>query len=241
MRHSYRPDIPPQPQPYRTQVCDPVGLVAGMFEALGITEGIDQATQQDPERRMVTAGQAVTAMVRTGLGLLQHQLDLVPHLFQHKPLARLIAPGMHASPLNDATLGRTLDTLDEAGVTTLYSLIAATAAQRLGQTPTATPLERTSCHVDGRSKSHEEPEEHVMHIPRGYSRDRRPDLHHVMLDLMGEHRAGMPVLLQPLRGKRSDAQAFGQLMTDHRALERAENLHKLAETRIKWMTRVPAT
>ena len=31
MRHSYRPELPPQPQPYRTQVLDHLGLVAGMF------------------------------------------------------------------------------------------------------------------------------------------------------------------------------------------------------------------
>ncbi len=49
MRHSYRPDIPPKPQPYRTQVLDHLGLVAGMFEELGITEVIDRATKQDPE------------------------------------------------------------------------------------------------------------------------------------------------------------------------------------------------
>ena len=48
MRPSYRPAIPPKPQPYRTQVLDHLGLVAGMFEELGITEIIDRATQQDP-------------------------------------------------------------------------------------------------------------------------------------------------------------------------------------------------
>ena len=69
MRHSYRPELPPQPQPYRTQVLDHLGLVAGMFEELGIAEVIDRATKQDPEMRMVTAGHAVKAMVLNGLGL----------------------------------------------------------------------------------------------------------------------------------------------------------------------------
>ena len=55
MRHSYRPAIPPKPQPYRTQVLDHLGLVAGMFEELGITEVIDRATKQDPAMRIVTA------------------------------------------------------------------------------------------------------------------------------------------------------------------------------------------
>ncbi len=136
MRHSYRPTIPPKPQLYRTQVLDHLGLVAGMFEELGITEVIDQATQQDPEMRIVTAGHAVKAMVLNGLGFINQQLYLVPHFFQNKPISRLIAPGIQASHLNDDTLGRTLDTLYEAGVTALYSLIAATAAKRLGLIPT---------------------------------------------------------------------------------------------------------
>jgi Domain of unknown function (DUF4277) len=79
MRHSYRPDIPSPPQPYRTQVLDHLGLVAGMFEELGITEVIDLATQQNPARRLVTVSRAVKAMVLNGLGFVNQQLDLVPH------------------------------------------------------------------------------------------------------------------------------------------------------------------
>jgi transposase len=167
MRHSYRPAIPPKPQPYRTQVLDHLGLVAGMFEELGITEVIDQATKHDPAMRIVTAGHAVKAMVLNGLGFLNQQLSLVPHFFQHKPISRLIAPGMQASHRNDATLGRALDTLYAAGLTALYRLIAATAAQRLGLTSTFRHLDTTRFHVDGRSNSAEAPDEQVVHITQG--------------------------------------------------------------------------
>ena len=167
MRHSYRPTIPPPPQPYRTQVLDHLGLVAGMFEALGITEVIDRATTQDPEMRIVTAGHAVTAMVLNGLGFLNQQLDLVPPFFQTKPLSRLIAPGLQASHLHDDTLGRPLDTLSDFGVTALYGLIAATAATRLGLTRLCSHLDTTSFHVDGRSNSAQPPDEQVVHIPQG--------------------------------------------------------------------------
>ena len=257
MRHSYRPAIPPQPQPYRTQILDHLGLVAGMFEELGIAEVIDQATKQDPEMRIVTAGHAVKAMVLNGLGFVNQQLYLMPHFFQNKPLSRLIAPGIQASHLNDDTLGRALDTLYASGGTALYSLIAATAAKRLGLAPTFTHLDSTSFHVDGRYNSDEEPEEHVIHITRGYSRDQRPDLNQVMLDLIVEHQAGIPVLMKPLSGNSSDAHDFGQVITDHiaqlqitygmtflvadSALYSAENLQKLADTNLKWITRVPAT
>jgi transposase len=207
--------------------------------------------------RIVTAGHAVKAMVLNGLGFLNQQLYLVPHFFQNKPISRLIAPGIQASHLNDDTLGRARDTLYAVGVTELSRLIAATAAKRLGLTAMFTHLDSTSFHVDGRSNSDEEPGEHVMHITRGYSRDQRPALNHVMLDLIVEHQAGIPVLMQPLTGNSHDTHAFGQIITDpmaqlqttygttflvaDSALYSAENLQKLAETRLKWIPRVPAT
>jgi transposase len=228
-----------------------------MFEELGITEVIDRATKQDPEMRIVTAGHAVKAMVLNGLGFVNQQLYLVPHFFQHKPISRLIAPGIQASHLNDDTLGRALDTLYDFGVTALYSLIAATAAARLGLTPTFSHLDTTSFHVDGRYNSDQAPDEQVVHITHGYSRDHRPDLNQVMLELVVEHQAGIPVLMQPLSGNSHDGKAFGQVVSDHiaqlhticpsaylvadSALYSADNLHKLAETSLKWITRVPAT
>jgi transposase len=62
-------------------------------------------------------------------------------------------------------------------VTELYSLIAATAAKRLGLTPTFAHLDTTSFHVDGRYNSAQPPDEQVVHITQGYSRDHRPDRH----------------------------------------------------------------
>jgi transposase len=245
------------PRPYFSEVLDHLGLVAGMFEELGIGDVIDHATQQNPETRFVTVGNAVKAMVLNGLGFVNQQLYLVPMFFHHKPTQRLVAPGIEAAHLNDDALGRALDTLYAYGVTELYSLIATTAAQRLGLAPTFAHLDSTSFHVDGRYNSDEKPDEHVIHITRGYSRDQRPDLNQVMLDLIVEHQAGIPVLMKPLSGNSSDAHGFGQIIDDHvaqlqitygttflvadSALYSAENLQKLSETRTKWITRVPAT
>jgi len=48
-----------------------------------------------------------------------------------------------------------------------------------------------------------------VHITHGYSRDHRPDLNQVMWELVVEHQAGLPGLMQPLRGNRPDGTAFG--------------------------------
>jgi transposase len=204
-------------QTYRSQIFDHLGLVAGMVDELGIGDVIDKATPQNPEMRDLTVGEAVKAMVLNGLGCINQALYLVPRFFQNKPTSRLMAPRVAPEQLNDDALGRALDTLYDYGVTELYSLIAATAATRLGLAPTFAHLDRTSFHVDGRYNSEEEPDAEVMHITRGYSRDHRPDLNHVMLELMVEHQAGIPVLMPPLSGHSRDAHAFGQMVKDHLA------------------------
>lgn len=244
-------------QPSHRQILDHLGLVAGMFDELGIADVIDQATQQNPETRIVTVGHAVKAMVLNGLGVVNQRLYLVPMVFHNKPTQRLMAPGLEAQHLNDDMLGRALDTLYDYGVTALYSLIATTAAPRLGVRPTFAHLDSTSFHVDGRYNSAEEPDAHVIHITRGYRRDHRADLHHVRLDLIVEHPAGIPLLMQPLSGNTSDAIDFRHVVTEHlaqwhttdgtaylvadSALYNEDHLQQLAHTRSQWITRVPAT
>jgi len=242
---------------YRTEIIDHLGLVAGMCEELGIAETIDQAIPQAPFMRYVTIGQAVQAMILNGLGFVSQQLYLVPHFFQNKPIPRLIGPGIYARHLNDDTLGRALDSLYDYGVTELYSLIAVTAAKRLDLAPQMVHLDSTSFHVDGRYNQDEEPDASVIHITRGYSRDHRPDLNQVILELIVEHQAGIPLLMKPLSGNRQDSREFGEVIERHIdqlqatygatyvvadcALYSEENLEKLAQTQMKWITRVPAT
>jgi transposase len=203
--------MPDQPT-YRSQVLDHLGLVAGMFDELSLGDIIDHATQQHPEMRDLTVGEAVKAMVLNGLGCINQALYLVPRFFQHKPPYRLISPRVSPEQLNDDALGRALDTLDDYGVTELYRLIAATAAKRLGLSPTYMHLDSTSLHVDGRYNRDEPPAEQGVHITKGYSRAHRPDLNQVMGELIVEHQAGIPVLMTPLSGNRSDPQAFGQVI-----------------------------
>jgi transposase len=104
---------------YRSQVFDHFGLVAGMFDELGLGDVIDQATQQNPEMRDLTVGEAVKAMLLNGLGFINQALYLVPRFFQHKPTSRLIAPRVAPAQLNDDALGHALDTLYAYGVTEL--------------------------------------------------------------------------------------------------------------------------
>jgi transposase len=245
------------PDQYSSRVLNHLGLVAGMYDELGVGEVIDQVIVQDMERRHVSLAQAVKAMVLNGLGFTQRALYLTPQFFQDKPVERLIGPGVDAAQLNDDVLGRTLDALYDYGVTSLYSQLAAQAVSRLGLSSRFGHLDSTSFHVDGDYASDAQDEAGVVRLTRGYSRDHRPDLNQVVLQLIVERQAALPVLMQPLSGNSSDKTSFreainthiNQLRSDVRleyvvadsALYASETLQALDQQQVGWISRVPNT
>jgi hypothetical protein len=246
----------PDPAPYRSQVLDHLGLVAGRFDALGMGDVIDQATPQHPAMRDLTVGEAVQARVRHGLGCMNQALDLVPRWCQHKPTSRLMAPRMVPAQLNDDALGRALEPRDADGVPALSSLLATTAAERRGLVPRLAHLDRPSVHVEGRDNRAAEPADAVVHLIRGYRRAHRPDFNPGMVALLVAPHAGMPILRNPRSGHSREVLACGEAVRAHvppcqttygmtslvadGALDREANLQQLAQPHLPWSTRGPA-
>lgn len=238
-----------------SRTLDHLGLVAGMYDELGLGEVLDRSIPQDTSQRQVTVGQAVKALVLNGLGFINRALYLAPQFFADKPTERLIGEGILPEHLNDDMLGRALDTLYEHDVTALYTLISAQACRRLGLVRLTAHLDSTSFHADG--DYDREAHQGVVELRPGYSRDHRPDLNQVMLNLIVEQRAGLPLLMQPLSGNSNDTTSFGHLIEQHidrlntthhvdywvadSALYSAANLQTLAAHRGHWITRVPET
>jgi len=228
-----------------------------MYDELGIGEMLDELIVQDFENRKISIGQAVKAMVLNGLGFTNQRLYLVPHFFANKPTERLIGEGVTPDQLNDDVLGRALDALFEHGVTALYSQVAQSAAERLGLDVEYSHLDGSSFHVDGRYNSSEEPEPGVIHITQGYSRDHRPDLNQVVLNLICDQQAGIPLLMAVLSGNTDDKSSFRRIVRDHlsqlqvdyapsyfvadSALYNKQSLQALEERMMLWISRVPAT
>jgi transposase len=69
---------------YTSQSIDHLGMVSAMFDELGIAEIINKNIEQDVSQRIVSAGQAMKAMVLNGLGFSQRRLYLTPHFFLNK-------------------------------------------------------------------------------------------------------------------------------------------------------------
>ena len=241
---------------YNSYNLDHLGLIAGMVDELGLPELIDTVIKQDHDQRQVSVGVCVKAMILNGLGFVNRALYLMPHFFKDKPIERLLGKGVEAEHLNDDTLGRALDAIYAYDAEKLYSQLAAQSVKRLGLSCQIGHIDSTSFHVDGIYNSdQDEVEEGVIRITQGYSRDHRPDLNQVILQLISEHQAGIPLWMSALSGNRSDKESFRQTLNTYlkqlqegvglslivadSALYTAKTLQDMDD--FPWITRVPET
>lgn len=207
---------PQQIAHYDSKCLNHLGLVAGMYDELGIGELIDRLLLKDDERRFVSIGQATKAMVLNGLGFANRALYLTPLFFQDKPVDRLIGQGIEAAHLNDDMLGRALDAIYDYGPDNLYSQLSAFVVKKLGLLCEFGHMDSTSIHVDGQYNTiKDEVEEGVIQIIKGYSRDHRHDLNQVVLQLICERQAGIPLLMNSLSGNSSDKDSFRDMINAH--------------------------
>jgi len=230
-----------------------LGLVAGMYDELGIGKSVDTFISQDMQQRNLSIGQVLKALVLNGLGFANQRLYLLPHFFDGKPVEQLLGEGVTASDLNDDVTGRMLDSIYEAGASDIYRVIAMQALQTLGLSCHMSHIDTTTFHTDGQYNQADE--EGVIKITKGYSRDHRPELNQFGLKLIVEGQAGIPMMMEALSGNDNDKTRFRETIRDHigqlqddfstqhllgdSALFCAETL-KLMEGLI-WTSRVPET
>jgi len=249
---------------YTTQVLDHLGIVAGICQQIGLIEQIDE--QVADTGRKVSVGQAVQALVLNGLGFVNRPLYLMPEFYANKPVEALVGDGISAADLNDDCLGRALEHLAEAGVTEVFAKVSAHALQVFGIETRFAHLDTTAFSLHGEydpEKTTVGDEEPVpIQVTYGYSKDHRPDLKQAVLGLIcpgiplryaNQH--SIPVWLTALDGNRADKSSFPDIakaylaqfeaeaatpyLVADSALYGATTLQNLSK--IKWVTRVPAT
>lgn len=235
---------------------DHLGLVAAMVDELEIEKSVDSAIAVDTNKKILSHGILTKAMILNGLGYVNKQLYLTPQFFKDKPLERLFSQTMNAQQINDDALGRTLDAIYDYGVSELYEKIAHKAISNLGLSPQTIHLDSTSFHVDGNYNSNSSNDEKIIHITKGYSRDHHPNLNQVVLNLIVEHQAGIPLMMKTADGNQIDTQAFASIVDTHidslkavsegtltligdAALFTQKGLEAIKEKKIDFISRVP--
>lgn len=237
---------------------DHLGIVAGVCQEIGLVEYFDRLDERVHAR--VTLGQAIQAMVLNGLGFSNRRLYLVPQFFEHKPVERLIGPGITPADLNDDCLGRALDWLTAHDLTALFAGLAHQARRRFAVEAEVVHVDGTSFSVEGAyeaEEGEEESNEMLIRITYGYSRDHRADLKQWQLSL-ATTTSGVPIGLQLLDGNASDRATLAQQVAEVASQFRAEreeepiyvadsalyseaSMRELERKAVWWISRVPET
>ncbi|TKG27223.1 IS1634 family transposase, partial [Vibrio breoganii] len=243
------------PQPVIKRL-DHLGLIAAFCHEIDLPGLIDRIIPKHSEHN-VSHGDAVLAMILNGLGFHSRTLHMFSDFFETKPISKLLAKDIEAYHLTDDVLGRTLDALFEADVSILYQVIAEHTVEKLGLKTDSVHLDITSFHVDGEYAQSAEDDINSIQLVKGYSRDHRPELNQVVLELICENQAGLPVYMQALSGNTNDAKAFSEVTKRHihclkaaqnsryfiadAALYTSDSICSLNEQKQKFITRVPMT
>ena len=235
------------------QRLDHLGLVSGFCKEIGLEELINNRMPKESHKSMISNGTLLVAMILNGLGFVSRTLHMYPEYFSEKPTERLLGKGILPSHINEDVMGRFLDSLYELGVSGLYQEIALRVVKYLKLPCKSLNIDTTSFHLDGQYER--DIDAKSIHITRGYSRDHRPDLNQVVLSLITENQAGIPLYMQAVSGNVNDTETFKKTVKSHlkslkaayhntyfigdAALYIEETVQALAEQGQLFITRVP--
>jgi transposase len=186
---------------------DHLGILAGVIQDLGIIEMIDSRIAPD-EREEITTGEAIAGMIINGLGFSDRPMSLTPQFFEGKALDALIREGITPDMLNRFKLGRSLDDVYSYGCDSLFSEIALGVCQKESIDLRFNSLDTTSFSLTGDYDL--DSDEHGVLVTYGYSKDKRPDLKQVILELMVSQDGGIPFMSKSHDGNASDNIVFKQ-------------------------------
>ena len=223
-----------KPQDIEIQNIDHLGIVAGIIDAIGIVEIINELIGVEKGEK-VNAGQVVKAMIINGLGFVSKPLYMFPEYFETIACEHLIGAGVKPEYLNDDKLGRVMDKLFIRGLDTIFFIIALKAAQKFGVSLSTSHLDSSSMHVHGQYNTslpevifesqkvgdNQELEEIAVKSPKeitityGYSRDHRPDLKQFIIEMICTGDGDIPIFLKLASGNQADSSCFGQIAVEY--------------------------
>ena len=158
------------------RLCAAPALGMALMESLGIPDMIDEACDWDRSRRNMSPGQLAKAVCGT---MFTHNkkraLSNVRDFYETASVDTLFGAEGHDS-LNDAAIGRTLDTLYEADTTNLFFDIASRTKAKLSLEPRYMHLDGSNITVSKNPEASEEEKKGSAPVPGfGHPKDGRTD------------------------------------------------------------------
>jgi len=230
---------------------DHLGLVAGVFDDLGISEVIDESIPKTRDYKLQHSA-IIKGLVINGLGFTERRLYIYPTYFKDLALEKLFGPGISPEDFNEDTVGRTLDRINRFGSTKLFNLIAMKCMQKLAFGIQLLHVDTTSFSVHGQYEGDDcQP---AIEITFGHPKDGRWDLKQFVLSMV-TNQCGIPLFVQAHSGNKSDKKTLIETIENLKsnldfsdksyfaadsAFFSSENINLLGD-RTLWISRVPST
>jgi len=229
---------------------DHLGLIAGIIDDLEIENIVNSLIETD-KREKVSAGSIVKAIILNGLGYLSKPLYLFPEFFRDKPVERLLGEGIKAEEINDDKIGRVMDDIYDISLDKLWTEIGLNILKKYDINTEFSHLDSSSISLEGQYNQSNQ-EDNLVNITYGYSKDKRPDLKQIMIDIMVSNDGDIPLLLRVGNGNESDKKVFVEFIKKYQenfeletiyvadsALYTTQNLAEMKKQELRWLTRVP--
>lgn len=192
------------------------GLVAGTCKLLKIKEFIDLRLPKTSNNYKLSHGDIFVCMIVNALGFTSQPVYLYPEFFQGVDTKILFGEDFDPKYLNDDAVERTLDAIFDYGVSKLYLELGQEVLPQITKSSCLYHLDSTSFHVHGEkydnfrriSVVQGKSEQESVKITHGYSRDGHPELAQVMLQMIVDNVAGIPLMMKPQDGNTNDNQGF---------------------------------
>ena len=228
-----------------------LGIVAGAYDSLGITDVIDTAIPKTRHHNL-SHSKVVKTMVLNGLGFIERRLYLFPEFFDDIAVERLLGEGITTDQINDDLLGRTLDAIAEYGPTELFNEIVANCLISTEFGSHCIHVDTTNFSVTGEYEADFGTEE--IQITYGPPKDGRWDLKRFVLG-MASNQHGIPLFLQTFSGNESDKETLRTIIENLKDnLKSDEKVYHVADSAFYtkknlqsvgqhtfWITHVPST
>jgi transposase len=230
---------------------DHLGLVAGVFDELGISEVIDEAIPKNRDHKLPHSA-IIKGLILNGLGFVERRLYIFPSYFENLALERLFSAGVVPEDFNEDAVGRTLDRIHSYSSTNLFNHIAMKCMQELSFGTHLLHVDTTSFGVYGKYEGDDcKP---AIEITLGHPKDGRVNLKQFIVSMVSNQH-GVPLFVEAHSGNKSDKKTIvetiqklkSNLNFDIRSYYVADSAFfneasiKMFGYSILWITHVPAT
>ncbi|MBF0363663.1 MAG: IS1634 family transposase, partial [Oligoflexia bacterium] len=196
-------------QKVEAQILDHIGIASDVIEELRLVKIIDSIIPKKASHYRITHGQAVKAIILSGLGFQDRRLYSVDRFFKNRPVDVIFGKDITWDYFSDDALGETLDRIYKFGVDKFFSEISSRIILNNKYLySNVSNIDTSSLSLSGKFKNKKSEIKPLL----GHSKKNRPDLRQLILSMAITGPAQVPFWMTVDNGNISDKELLPEMM-----------------------------